>query len=42
MEDEKEQPTKQDFSESTTIGINVEIKDFAVISTGQKLRTLNI
>jgi putative transposase len=37
VEDGKELPTKQPFSESTTIGIDVGIKDFAVISTGVKV-----
>jgi len=33
----KELPAKQEFSESTTIGIDVGIKDFAVLSTGEKV-----
>jgi len=37
VEDGKELPAKQDFSESTTIGIDVGIKDFAVLSTGEKV-----
>jgi putative transposase len=37
VEDGKELPTKQEFSESTTIGIDVGIKDFAVLSTGEKI-----
>ncbi|AKB78958.1 Mobile element protein [Methanosarcina horonobensis HB-1 = JCM 15518] len=30
-------PTKQKYSESTTVGIDVGIKDFAVLSTGEKI-----
>ncbi|MDQ1254047.1 MAG: putative transposase [Euryarchaeota archaeon] len=37
VEDGKELPEKQKFSESTTIGIDVGIKDFAVLSTGNKI-----
>ncbi|AKB36146.1 Mobile element protein [Methanosarcina siciliae C2J] len=37
VEDGKELPEKQKFSESTTIGIDVGIKDFAVLSTGEKI-----
>ena len=37
VEDGKELPVKQAFSESTTIGIDVGIKDFAVLSTGEKI-----
>jgi transposase len=37
IEDGKEAPTKQVFSESTTIGIDVGIKDFAVLSNGEKV-----
>lgn len=36
VEDGKELPIKQEFSDSTTIGIDVGIKDFAVLSTGEK------
>ena len=37
VEDGKAIPPKQDFSESTTIGVDVGIKDFAVLSTGEKI-----
>ena len=37
VEDGKEFPVKQVFSESTTIGVDVGITDFAVISTGEKV-----
>ena len=37
VEDGKELPEKQEFSESTTIGVDVGIKDFAVLSTGEKV-----
>ena len=37
VEDGKEFPVKQVFSESTTIGIDFGITDFAVISTGEKV-----
>jgi putative transposase len=37
VENEIELPTKQVFSESTTIGVDVGIKDFAVISNGEKI-----
>lgn len=37
VEDGKELPTNGTFSESTTIGIDVGIKDFAVFSTGEKI-----
>ena len=37
MEDNKEIPTKQTFSALTTVGIDVGIKDFAVLSTGEKI-----
>jgi len=33
----KELPEKQVISESTTVGIDVGIKDFAVFSTGEKI-----
>ncbi|WP_321416575.1 IS200/IS605 family element RNA-guided endonuclease TnpB [uncultured Methanomethylovorans sp.] len=36
VEDGKELPVKQEFSDSTTIGVDVGIKDFAVLSTGEK------
>ena len=37
VEDGKELPTKQEFLESTTVGVDVGIKDFAVLSTGEKI-----
>jgi putative transposase len=37
VEDGKELSEKQSFSESTTVGIDVGIKDFAVLSTGEKI-----
>ena len=37
VEDGNEIPVKQDFSDSTTVGIDVGIKDFAVLSTGEKI-----
>mgnify|MGYP001023296886 CR=1 FL=1 len=37
VEDGKELPVKQEFLNSTTIGIDVGIKDFAVLSTGEKI-----
>lgn len=37
VEDGKEIPPKQVFSESATIGVDVGIKDFAVLSTGEKI-----
>jgi putative transposase len=37
VEDGKALPEKQEFSESTTVGIDVGIKDFAVLSTGEKI-----
>ena len=37
VEDGKELPVKEDFTESTTVGIDVGIKDFAVLSTGEKI-----
>lgn len=37
VEDGKELPNKQKYSESTTVGIDVGIKDFAVLSTGEKI-----
>jgi putative transposase len=37
VENNEELPVKQTFSESTTIGIDVGIKDFAVLSTGEKI-----
>lgn len=38
VEDGKEYPAKQKFSESTTIGVDVGIRDFAVLSTGEKIK----
>ena len=37
VEDGKELPIKQEFSDSTTIGIDVGIKYIAVLSTGEKI-----
>lgn len=37
VEDGKELPAKQKFSEPTTLGIDVGIKDFAILSTGEKV-----
>jgi putative transposase len=37
VEDGKEAPVKQSFSDDTTIGVDVGIKDFAVLSTGRKV-----
>lgn len=37
VDDEKELPEKQEFSESTTVGIDVGIKDFAILSNGEKV-----
>jgi putative transposase len=37
VDDGKELPDTQKYSESTTIGIDVGIKDFAVFSTGEKI-----
>jgi putative transposase len=37
VEDEKELPNKQKYLESTTVGVDVGIKDFAVLSTGKKI-----
>ena len=37
VDNEIELPTKQVFPESTTIGVDVGIKDFAVISNGEKI-----
>ena len=37
VEDGKELPIKQVFSESTTIGVDFGIRDFAVMSTGEKV-----
>src|SRR5450759_4234084 len=37
VENGLELPTKQEFSDSTTIGIDVGIKDFAVLSSSEKI-----
>ena len=37
MENNEEIPTKQTFSALTTVGVDVGIKDFAVLSTGEKI-----
>ena len=37
VEDNKEAPIKQEFTVATTIGIDVGIKDFAVLSNGEKI-----
>lgn len=37
VDDEKEAPEKQEFSEPTTVGIDVGVKDFAILSTGEKV-----
>jgi putative transposase len=37
VDDGKEAPVKQSFSDDTTIGIDVGIKDFAVLSNGEKV-----
>jgi putative transposase len=37
VEDGKEAPVKQAFSDNTTVGVDVGIKDFAVLSTGEKV-----
>jgi putative transposase len=37
VEDDKELPLKHEFSVSTAVGIDVGIKDFAVLSTGAKI-----
>ena len=37
IDDGKKLPDTQKYSESTTIGIDVGIKDFAVFSTGEKI-----
>ena len=36
----KKLPVKQVFSESTTIGVDIGIKDFAVMSTENRLKIL--
>ena len=37
VDNRKELPAKQPFTEVTTIGVDVGIKDFAVLSTGEKI-----
>ena len=37
VDDKQEQPVKQQFDENTTVGIDVGIKDFAVLSNGEKI-----
>jgi putative transposase len=37
MEDREEYPEIQEYSEDTTVGIDLGIKDFAIISTGEKI-----
>lgn len=37
VDDEKSLPEKQEFSPETTIGIDVGIKDFAILSNGEKI-----
>ena len=37
VENNEELPVKQVFSETTTVGIDVGIKDFAILSTGDKI-----
>jgi len=37
VENNEELPVKQAFSETTTVGIDVGIKDFAILSTGDKI-----
>ena len=38
MDDGKEAPVKQSFSDNNTIGVDVGIKDFAVLSNGEKVK----
>ncbi len=37
VEDNKEAPVKQEFTATTTIGVDVGIKDFAMLSSGEKI-----
>ena len=37
MNNEDELPKKQKFSEISTIGVNIGIKNFAVLSTGERI-----
>ena len=37
VENNNEFPAKQEFTHSTTIGVDVGIKDFAILSTGEKI-----
>lgn len=39
VDDDKEIPEKQTFDESTTIGVDVGIKDFAILSNGEKVES---
>ncbi|AKB51109.1 Mobile element protein [Methanosarcina barkeri str. Wiesmoor] len=41
VEDGNELPTKQKYSESTTVGLDVGIKDFAILSTREKIENPN-
>uniref|UniRef100_Q46GK3 Transposase n=1 Tax=Methanosarcina barkeri (strain Fusaro / DSM 804) TaxID=269797 RepID=Q46GK3_METBF len=41
VEDGNELPTKQKYSESTTVGLDVGIKDFAILSTGETIENPN-
>jgi putative transposase len=41
VEDGKELPVKQVYSESTTIGVDVGIKIFSVMSTGEEVENPN-
>ncbi len=38
VDDGKELPAKQNFDESTTVGVDVGIKDFAILSNGEKIK----
>jgi putative transposase len=37
VEDDKELPEKEEFNETSTIGVDVGIKDFAILSNGEKI-----
>ncbi|MDD2439583.1 MAG: IS200/IS605 family element RNA-guided endonuclease TnpB [Methanosarcinaceae archaeon] len=41
VDNEKKLPEKQEFSASTTVGIDIGIKDFAILSTGEKIENPN-
>jgi putative transposase len=41
VDDGNELPEKQGISESSTIGIDVGIKDFAIFSSGEKVENPN-